>query len=555
MTAASFALDIEGMTCASCVNRIERYLRKVDGIEVANVNLATERATVVARPDVTVEQILAAVEAAGYDAHLVIDDAPALPVSTPISARPVARDREVVVPGADSSYQQRHLADIRRRLIVATVLTIPLLLGLASMTIAPFLPAWLRNPWLELVLATPVQFYAGWPFYYGAWKVLRHRATDMNTLIALGTSAAYFYSVAAILAPGFFQAAGLTASGEAPLYFDSAATIITLILLGRYLEARARSHTSDAIKKLVGLQPRTARVRRNGVELDIAIEQVVRDDVLVVRPGERVAVDGVVVDGASSVDESMVTGESMPVGKSDGSEVIGGTLNGRGSFTFRATRVGRDTVLAQIVRLVQDAQGSKAPIQRLADTVTGYFVPAVLVIAALTFVVWLVLGPEPAFNIALLNTVAVLIIACPCALGLATPTSIMVGTGMGAENGVLFRNAEALERLQTVDTIVLDKTGTLTTGKPRVTDVAFATTAPDHAELLTLIAAAEQRSEHPLATAHRQLCPRGARARYRRRRGLRGHRRRRASARPSASRHVLVGGVTLSAPIRDSQGT
>ena len=260
MTAASFALDIEGMTCASCVNRIERYLRKVDGIEVANVNLATERATVVARPEVTVEQILAAVEAAGYDARLVIDDAPAAAAAITAQDRelPVRADREVVAPGSDSSYQQRHLADMRRRLVVATVLTIPLLLGLASMTIAPFLPDWLRNPWLQLLLATPVQFYAGWPFYLGAWKVLRHRATDMNTLIALGTSAAYFYSLAAILAPGFFEAAGLAANGELPLYFDSAATIITLILLGRFLEARARSHTGDAIKKLVGLQPRTA---------------------------------------------------------------------------------------------------------------------------------------------------------------------------------------------------------------------------------------------------------------------------------------------------------
>ena len=502
MTAASFALDIEGTTCASCVNRIERYLRKVDGIEVANVNLATERATVVARPEVTVEQILAAVEAAGYDARLVIDDAPpAAPAAAISVGQPRAAVGEVVVPGSETSYQQRHLADIRRRLIVATVLTIPLLLGLASMTIAPFLPAWLRNPWLQLTLATPVQFYAGWPFYLGAWKVLRHRATDMNTLIALGTSAAYFYSLAAVLAPGFFEAAGLATSGELPLYFDSAATIITLILLGRYLEARARSHTSDAIKKLVGLQPRTARVRRGADELDIAIEQVVVGDTLVVRPGERVAVDGLVADGSSSLDESMVTGESMPVGKVVGDEVIGGTLNGSGSFSFRATRVGRDTVLAQIVRLVQDAQGSKAPIQRLADTVTGYFVPAVLVIAALTFVAWMLLGPEPAFNLALLNTVAVLIIACPCALGLATPTSIMVGTGKGAENGVLFRSAEALELLQKVDTVVLDKTGTLTTGKARLTDFLSSAQLQDDADVLAMVAGTELRSEHPLGEA------------------------------------------------------
>jgi P-type Cu+ transporter len=416
-------------------------------------------------------------------------------------ATPQAHDREIVVPGDETTYQQRHLADIRRRLLVATILTIPLLLGLASMTIAPFLPAWLRNPWLQLVLATPVQFYAGWPFYSGAWRVLRHRATDMNTLIALGTSAAYFYSLAAILAPTFFEAAGLATAGELPLYFDSAATIITLLLLGRYLEARARSHTSDAIRTLVGLQPRLAHVRRADVELEIPIEQVVVGDVLNVRPGERVAVDGLVLDGRSAVDESMVTGESMPVGKAAGAEVIGGTLNGSGSLTFQATRVGRDTVLAQIVRLVQEAQGSKAPIQRLADTVTGYFVPAVLVVAALTFVVWLAFGPQPAFNLALLNTVAVLIIACPCALGLATPTSIMVGTGKGAENGILFRNAEALERLHGVATVVLDKTGTLTTGKPRVTDLVSAPDFPDDAAVLALVAGAERASEHPLGEA------------------------------------------------------
>ncbi|HYN69128.1 MAG TPA: copper-translocating P-type ATPase, partial [Candidatus Eisenbacteria bacterium] len=392
-------------------------------------------------------------------------------------------------------------ADTRRRLIVAAILTIPLLAGLASMTVAPFLPAFLTNPWLQLALATPVQLYAGWPFYKGAWKVLRHRATDMNTLIAIGTSAAYLYSLAAILFPGFFEAAGIETSAQLPLYFDTAALIITLILLGRFLEARARSHTSDAIRKLIGLQPRTARVIRAGVEADIAIEDVIRGDIVVVRPGEKIPVDGLVRDGRSAVDESMVTGESIPVTKDAGAEVIGGTLNTSGSFRFEATRVGRDTVLAQIVRLVQEAQGSKAPIQRLADVVTSYFVPAVLGIAALTFVGWLVFGPEPAFNLALLNTVAVLIIACPCALGLATPTSIMVGTGKGAENGVLFRNAEALERLHKVRAVVLDKTGTLTEGKPRVTDVIRLPDAPPEEEVVRLAAAAERGSEHPLGEA------------------------------------------------------
>ena len=409
----TLALDIEGMTCASCVNRIERYLRQVDGVVEANVNLATERASVVARPDVTIDQLVGAVEAAGYEAKILVDGGSASGGETGTAeAEPHAAHRETA--GApETSYQQRHLADTRRRLIVAAILTIPLLAGLAAMTIAPFLPAFLTNPWFQMVLATPVQFYAGWPFYKGAWKVARHRATDMNTLIAVGTSAAYIYSLAAIFFPGFFQAAGVAMEGQQPLYFDTSAAIISLILLGRFLEARARSHTSDAIKKLIGLQPRTAQVVRDGAELDIPIEEVVRGDVVLVRPGEKIPVDGIVRDGRSSVDESMVTGESIPVTKTAGEEVIGGTLNTSGSFRFEATRVGRDTVLAQIVRLVQEAQGSKAPIQRLADLVTSYFVPAVLAAAALTFVVWIVFGPAPAFNLALLNMVAVLIIACP----------------------------------------------------------------------------------------------------------------------------------------------
>ena len=496
----TLALDIEGMTCASCVNRIERYLRKVDGVVEANVNLATERASIVTRPEVTADHLIAAVEAAGYEAKLLVDGAPGPAAAMdPAAASPVAQGESARQP--ETSFQQRHLADTRRRLVVAAILTVPLLGGLAAMTVAPFLPMILMSPWFQLAFATPVQFYAGWPFYKGAWKVLKHRATDMNTLIAVGTSAAYFYSVAAILVPDFFRAAGVATGDQLPLYFDTAAVIITLILLGRFLEARARSHTSDAIKKLIGLQPRTARVLRAGAELDIPIELVVFGDVVLVRPGEKLPVDGIVRDGRSAVDESMVTGEPIPVTKEPGAEVIGGTLNTSGSFRFEATRVGRDTVLAQIVRLVQEAQGSKAPIQRLADLVTSYFVPAVLGIAALTFVAWFVFGPEPAFNLALLNTVAVLIIACPCALGLATPTSIMVGTGKGAENGVLFRNAEALERLHNARAVVLDKTGTLTEGKPRVTDIVRAADAPAEDELVGLTAAAERGSEHPLGEA------------------------------------------------------
>jgi Cu+-exporting ATPase len=323
----------------------------------------------------------------------------------------------------------------------------------------------------------------------------------MNTLVVVGTSAAYGYSVAAIAFPGFFRAAGIGAAGELPLYFDTAAVIITLILLGRFLEARARSHTSDAIRKLIGLAPRTARVIRAPGEADVPIEHVVRSDLVIVRAGERVPVDGIVRKGRSGVDESMITGESMPVLKGPGDEVTGGTLNGSGSFTFEATRVGADTVLAQIVRLVRDAQGSRAPIQRLADAVTGVFVPLVLGLAAVTFVAWLVFGPAPAFNLALVNAIAVLIIACPCALGLATPTSIMVGTGKGAESGVLFRNAEALERLHKVRVVVVDKTGTLTEGRPRVTDVVRGEDAPTEERLLVLVGAAERGSEHPLGEA------------------------------------------------------
>ncbi len=480
------SFPVEGMTCASCVNRITRFLGKVEGVEEANVNLATESASVRFDPSRTdIGALAAAVEAAGYVARIASVEA------------------DVAVGEAEPSYAERHMADLRRRLLVAGILTTPLLLGLARMTVAPFLPAFLTNPWFQLALATPVQFYAGAPFYRGAINALRHRTTDMNTLVAVGTTAAFGYSVGAILFPGFFAAAGLAMGDMLPLYFDTSAAIITLILLGRFLEARARSHTSDAIRKLIGLTPRTARVVRFGVETDVPIEQVVVGDVLLVRPGERIPVDGLVLDGRSAVDESMVTGESMPSGKGPGDEVIGGTLNTLGAFTYRATRVGADTVLAQIVRLVQEAQGSRAPIQRLADAVTGIFVPIVLAIAALTFVAWYVAGPAPAFNLALLNTIAVLIIACPCALGLATPTSIMVGTGKGAENGILFRNAEALERLHKVRVVILDKTGTLTEGKPRVTDVVLASNGPvtDESELLRLVASAERGSEHPLGEA------------------------------------------------------
>ncbi len=488
------SFPVEGMTCASCVNRITRFLSKVEGVEEANVNLASESATV--RYDaskLTVSDLVAAVDAAGYVAR-------AEQAATSEHVADVAEAAEAKADRDEAA--ARHVAELRRRLLVATVLTIPLLGGLARMTVAPWLPAFLANPLFQLALATPVQFWAGWPFYTGAIKALRHKSTDMNTLIAVGTSAAFGYSVATILFPGFFRAAGIGMAGmDLPMYFDTSSAIVTLILLGRFLEARARSHTSDAIRRLIGLAPRTARVLRDGAEVDVSIAEVRVGDLVRVRPGETIAVDGVLTDGASGVDESMITGESLPASKRVEDLVVGGTLNTTGTLTFRATRIGADTVLARIIRLVSDAQGSRAPIQRLADVVTSYFVPAVLGLAAFTFVVWFVFGPAPAFNLALLNTVAVLIIACPCALGLATPTSIMVGTGKGAEAGILFRNAEALERLGSVRSVVLDKTGTLTEGKPRVTDIIRADGAPEEEMLLALVAAAERGSEHPLADA------------------------------------------------------
>ena len=488
------SFPIEGMTCAACSSRITRFLSKVEGVEAANVNLATDSATISYDPaQVSVADLVAAVDAAGYVAHV---------------EQAASADREVDIAEAAEAkagrdeVAARHAEDLRRRLIVSAALTVPLIAGLARMTVAPWLPAIFTNPWVQLALATPVQFWAGSIFYAGAWNALRHKSTDMNTLIAVGTSAAYLYSIATIVVPDFFRAAGLGMNGAAlPTYFDTSAAIVTLILLGRFLEARAKRHTSDAIRRLIGLAPRTARVLRGGAEIDVPIAEVRVGDLVRVRPGETIAVDGVVTDGASGVDESMITGESLPVAKRPDDLVVGGTLNTTGTLTFRATRVGAATVLARIIRLVSDAQGSRAPIQRLADVVTSYFVPGVLGLATLTFVVWLVFGPPPAFNMALLNTVAVLIIACPCALGLATPTSIMVGAGKGAEHGVLFRNAESLERLGTVNAVVLDKTGTLTEGKPRVTDIVRADGAPAEDALLALVAAAERGSEHPLADA------------------------------------------------------
>jgi Cu+-exporting ATPase len=352
----------------------------------------------------------------------------------------------------------------------------------------PFMPSFLQNAYVLWALATPVQFWVGRQFYRGAWAATRHGTTSMDTLIAIGSSAAYFYSVLGVVLPGFFAHHGL---GE-PMYFDSAALIITLILVGKLLEARAKGQTSEAIKKLIGLQPKTARVLRDGREQDVPVAQVVPGDLVLVRPGERLPVDGVLVDGGSAVDESMLTGEPMPVLKGQGAEVIGATMNTTGSFTFRATKVGAETALAQIVRLVQEAQGSKPPIARLADVIASYFVPAVIGIATVTLIVWLVAGPSPALNYALLNFVAVLVIACPCALGLATPTAVMVGTGRGAEYGILIRDGQSLETAHKLTTVVLDKTGTITEGTPSVTQVLALDGVVGGDEVLRLAAGAER---------------------------------------------------------------
>jgi Cu+-exporting ATPase len=457
---------VGGMTCASCVARVEEALSSVPGVISANVNLASEKATVEYLEGTELADMRRAVKDAGYELG------------------PEAQALEDVTTAA-----QREIRVLRNRFIVAAILA-------AIIMALGFSPSFAGKPYLLWALATPVQFWAGLRFYRGAWGALKHKTSDMNTLIAVGTSVAYFYSLIAVIFPGLFATGAL----EPHLYFDTSAMIITLILLGRFLEARARGQTSEAIKRLIGMQPKTALVVHEGEQREIPVEDVRVGDLILVRPGERIPVDGVVREGYSSIDESMITGESIPVEKKVGDEVIGATINKTGSFQFEATKVGKDTTLARIVRMVEEAQGSKAPIQRLADVIASYFVPAVIGIAIITFVVWYFVGPAPALTFALLNFVAVLVIACPCALGLATPTAIMVGTGKGAEHGILIRNGEALERAHQINTVLLDKTGTLTRGEPVVTDVVAAPfSSPE--EVLRLAASAEHSSEHPLGEA------------------------------------------------------
>ena len=482
-------LPVEGMTCASCVRRVEKALLKVPGVESATVNLATEKAKVSydsASGPVTTDDLRAAVEKAGYKVGEVTERREA----SSAEGAGASRDDTSAEADARERERERELSDLKRKWVVSLVLGVVMMVEMYL----PFGPGMEIMAPLLLIQATVVQFWAGSTFYKTAWAAAKHGGTNMSTLVAVGTSAAYGYSAFVTLWPDLSASLGFPFY----LYFEVAVIVIALVLLGRWLEARAKKQTGAAIKALMGLQAKTARVIRKGTELDVPVEDVRVGDLVRVRPGEKVPVDGVVVEGRSALDESMLTGESVPVEKAPGDEVIGATLNKTGGFVFRAARVGKDTALSQIVRLVEEAQGSKAPMQRLVDTISSYFVPAVLGLAALTFLIWLVFGYSLIF--ALTALISVLIIACPCALGLATPTAIMVGTGKAAENGILVRGGEALEMSRKIDTIVLDKTGTLTRGKPAVTGV-IPTNGFSQEELLRLAAAAEIGSEHPLAEA------------------------------------------------------
>jgi heavy metal translocating P-type ATPase len=473
-------LAIDGMSCASCVGRVEKALLAVPGVTAASVNLACERASVTTGPSVHEADLVAAVASAGYEARTVTGDEGG---------------------EAQAARKQAEQTALARDVAIAAVLTLPVFVlemgshlvpGIHDLVMATI---GMRASWyLQFVLTTVVLFWPGLRFFRIGLPALARGGPDMNSLVAVGTLAAWSYSVVATFAPQ------LLPTGTVNVYFEAAAVIVTLILIGRYLEARARGRTSEAIKRLVKLQPKTARVQRDGSSVAVPLSQIVVGDLVDVRPGERVAVDGEVVAGSSFVDESMITGEPVPVEKTDGTKVVGGTVNHTGNFTFRATAVGAETTLAQIIRMVEEAQGSKLPIQALVDRVTLWFVPAVMLAAALTFLVWLLFGPDPAVSFALVNAVAVLIIACPCAMGLATPTSIMVGTGRGAEMGVLFRKGEALQSLKDARVVALDKTGTLTEGRPVLTDME--TTGGHEADaVLTLVAAVETKSEHPIARA------------------------------------------------------
>lgn len=465
--------DITGMTCAACATRIEKGLNKMEGVANANVNLALEKATIEFNPsEITIADIIAKVEKLGYGAHQK------------------QQNEETV------DYREKAIKNQKRKFIISAILSLPLLwtmVGHFTFTSFLYVPDFLMNPWIQMILATPVQFIIGKQFYVGAYKALRNGSANMDVLVVMGTSAAYFYSV--------YQAIVTTGSHHGPeLYFETSAVLITLILLGKLFEAKAKGRSSEAIKKLMGLQAKTAIVLREGVEKEIPLEEVVIGDFILVKPGQKIPVDGEVVEGTTAVDESMLTGESLPVDKKAGDVLYGSTINKNGFIKMTATKVGRDTALAQIIKVVEDAQGSKAPIQRLADQISGVFVPIVVGIALITFLVWIILVKPGDFTSALEVLIAVLVIACPCALGLATPTSIMAGSGRAAEFGILFKGGEHLEQTQNIDTVVVDKTGTVTHGKPVLTDVLVAQ-GQDEEKFLSLIGAAEKQSEHPLAEA------------------------------------------------------
>ncbi len=481
---ANTTLKLRGMSCASCARSIEEAITSVPGVSEGIVNYGAELATIEYDPRKTnIATIQSAVNEAGYSAFQLSEQ------------NPTIEEDE-----AEKRRQARETRKLTRKVVVAGILSAIIVIGSIPMMTGlnvPFIPTWLHNSWVQLVLTIPIQFWCGFSFYSNASRAFKRHVATMDTLVVLGTSTAFIYSLFPTFFPNLFISQGL----RPDVYYEASAVIITLILLGRLLESRAKKQTGEAIRKLIGLQPKTARLIRKGEEIDIPIEEVQIGDVILVRPGEKIPVDGEVIEGTSSIDESMVTGESVATKKMPGDEVIGATINKTGSFKFQAKRVGKDTVLAQIVQLVQQAQGSRAPIQRLADQVTGFFVPTVIAIALLTFVLWFnVMGN---LTLALITMVGVFIIACPCALGLATPTSVMVGTGKGAENGILIKGADSLELAHKIKTIVLDKTGTITQGKPTVTDFVTVngTTNGNEIKLLQLAASVERNSEHPLAEA------------------------------------------------------
>ncbi|ANQ65208.1 heavy metal translocating P-type ATPase [Staphylococcus equorum] len=457
-------LDVIGMTCAACSNRIEKVLNRDAGVEHANVNLTTENATIAYNPEMTsTDDLIKKIQKIGYDAK----------------PKQAASEK--------SSQKEQELKHKRTKLIISAILAAPLLLTMFVHLFGMQIPHIFMNPWFQFALATPVQFIIGWQFYVGAYKNLRNGSANMDVLVALGTSAAYFYSL-------YEMIKWLSLTNYTPhLYFETSAVLITLILFGKYLETRAKTQTTNALSELLNLQAKEARVLRNQEELMIPLNEVIQGDHLIIKPGEKIPVDGKVIKGTTSIDESMLTGESIPIEKVQNDNVIGSTMNKNGSITVEATKVGKDTALASIIKVVEEAQGSKAPIQRLADIISGYFVPIVVGIALLTFIVWITLVQTGQFEPALVAAIAVLVIACPCALGLATPTSIMVGTGKAAENGILFKGGEHIERTHQVNTVVLDKTGTITNGKPVVTDF------DGDDKVLQLLASAEKGSEHPLA--------------------------------------------------------